>query len=130
MYRRQAPASVHAILDWEMATLGDPLADLGYLVATYADADAVSTPLELTTVTRGEGYPRRADLVERYVERTGADVSTLSWYETLALWKAAVFCEAIYTRWLDGERPGDTFAPTLAHGVPVLLAQAAARAVS
>ncbi|MGM7671681.1 phosphotransferase family protein [Microbacterium sp. A93] len=130
MYRREGPASVHAILDWEMATLGDPLADLGYLVATYAEADAVPTPLELTTVTRGEGYPRRADLIERYVERTGADVSALAWYEVLALWKAAVFCEAIYTRWLDGERPGDTFAPTLAQGVPVLLAQAAARAAA
>ncbi|GAA1701020.1 hypothetical protein GCM10009808_18480 [Microbacterium sediminicola] len=41
--------------------------------------------------------------------------------EALALWKAAVFCEALYTRWLRGERPGDTFGPTLETGVPALL---------
>ncbi|MGY1550615.1 phosphotransferase family protein [Microbacterium sp. A588] len=130
MFRGSGPAEVQAILDWEMATLGDPLADLGYLVATYASPDAAPTPLELTTVTRGEGYPRRAELVGRYVARTRADVSALSWYEVLALWKAAVFCEAIYTRWLDGERPGDTFGPTLEVGVPTLLAAAAAAAAA
>lgn len=115
---------MQAILDWEMATLGDPLADLGYFVATYAEPGAVATPLELTPVTRGDHFPRRRELVERYVERTGADVSALAWYEALALFKAAVFCEAIHTRWLDGERPGDTFAPTLTAGVPALLAEA------
>ncbi|WP_460800895.1 phosphotransferase family protein [Microbacterium sp. GXF6406] len=128
MFARSGPARVQAILDWEMATLGDPLADLGYLVATYADRDAAPTPLDLTTVTRGVGYASRADLVDRYVARTGADVSALAWYETLALWKAAVFCEAIHTRWLDGERPGDEFGPALEQGVPDLLA--AARAAS
>lgn len=124
MYEAAAPVRVQAILDWEMATLGDPLADLGYLVATYAAPDAVATPLELTGVTRADGYPSRADLVARYRERTGADLSALHWYRALALWKAAVFCEAIHTRWLDGERPGDTFAPTLERGVPLLLTEA------
>lgn len=125
MLSAEAPASVLAILDWEMATLGDPLADLGYFVATYADPDAVATPLELTPVTRGAGFLRRAELVARYVERTGADVRALEWYQALALWKAAVFCEAIHTRWLAGERPGDQLAPALEQGVPTLLAEAA-----
>jgi len=125
MFASSAPATVRAILDWEMATLGDPLADLGYLVATYADPDAAPTPLELTPVTRGEGFPRRADLVARYVDRTGADPTALPWYQALALWKAAVFCEAMYTRYLAGERPGDTFGPRLERGVPTLLAEAA-----
>lgn len=124
MLARSAPAAVEAILDWEMATVGDPLADLGYFIATYAEPGAVATPLELTPVTRGDGFPRRRDLVARYVDRTGADVSALAWYQTLALFKAAVFCEAIHTRWLAGERPGDTFAPTLTAGVPALLAEA------
>ena len=124
MYAASGPARVQAILDWEMATLGDPLADLGYLVATYADPDAAPTPLELTPVTRGPGFPRRADLVERYAAATGADVAALDWYRALALFKAAVFCEAMHTRWLDGERPGDVFAPTLTEGVPRLLDEA------
>lgn len=125
MFRPGTPVGIAAIFDWEMATLGDPLADLGYFIATYAEAGAVSTPLELTPITRDPGFPERAALIERYVARTGRDLSRLDWYRALALFKAAVFCEAIYTRWRAGERPGDTFAPTLAVGVPTLLREAA-----
>ncbi|WP_243075439.1 phosphotransferase family protein [Microbacterium sp. SS28] len=125
MLAPHAPVELNAILDWEMATLGDPLADLGYFAATYAEADSAETPLELSPVTRLPDFPSRRALIDRYVERTGADVGALDWYRALALWKAAVFCEAIHTRWLDGERPGDTFAPTLERGVPALLAEAA-----
>ncbi|MFE5309600.1 phosphotransferase family protein [Isoptericola sp. NPDC056605] len=123
-----APGRVAAILDWEMATLGDPLADLGYLVATYSAPGAAPTPMDLTPVTAGPGFPTRTDLVDRYAARTGADVGELPWYEALALWKSAIFCEAIYTRWLDGQRPDDSFAPALADGVPAL-AEAAAHAL-
>lgn len=126
MYAPSGSARVRAVLDWEMATLGDPLADLGYLIATYADPDHEPTPLELTPITRLAGYPRRDDIAARYAERTGADLDALHWYETLALWKAAVFCEGLYTRWRRGERPGDTtFGPALKPGVPNLLQQAA-----
>lgn len=52
------------------------------------------------------------------------DVSELPWYQAMALWKSAIFCEAMYTRWLNGERPGDAFAPTLEVGVPTLAAAA------
>ncbi|MFF8564602.1 phosphotransferase family protein [Streptomyces albidoflavus] len=122
MFAPQAPARVEAILDWEMATLGDPLADLGYLTATYSEAGTPGTPLELTPVTRWPGYPTRGQLAERYRSRTGLDLTPLPWYQTLALWKAAIFCEAIYARWRRGERPHDTeFGPSLETGVPVLL---------
>lgn len=122
-------AGVLALLDWEMATIGDPLADLGYLVATYADASSAASIMELTSVTRQPGYLTRAELVEHYSTRTTLDLTGLAWYETLALWKAAVFCEAIYTRWLGGERPDDTlFAPALETGVPRLLELAEASA--
>jgi aminoglycoside phosphotransferase (APT) family kinase protein len=117
---------VAAVLDWEMATLGDPLADLGYLTATYAEKGSVATPLELTPVTRERGYLDRSGLVARYGERMRLDLSPLPWYQTLALWKAAIFSEAIYTRWLRGERPGDTFGPTLEAGIPTLLREASA----
>ncbi|GGQ59059.1 phosphotransferase family protein [Streptomyces flaveolus] len=126
MFAPQAPAGVLAVLDWEMATLGDPLADLGYLTATYSEAGAPSTPLELTPVTRAPGYLTRLQLAERYRSRTGLDLTPLPWYQTLALWKAAIFCEAIYTRWRRGERPHDTdFGPSLETGVPRLLEAAA-----
>lgn len=124
MYERGAPARVSAILDWEMATLGDPLADLGYLTATYTGPDSTGTPIELTPVTREPGYPTRDELLTRYGDATGLDLSHLPWYQVLALWKAAIFCEAMYTRWLHGERPGDTFAPTLEEGVPAMIREA------
>ncbi|MFC9270770.1 phosphotransferase family protein [Streptomyces zhihengii] len=129
MFAPRAPARILAILDWEMATLGDPLADLGYLTATWSEAGAVATPLELTPVTREPGHLTRRELAERYRSRTGLDLTPLPWYQTLALWKAAVFCEAIRTRWLRGERPGDTvFGPSLEAGVPRLLEAAAGHA--
>ena len=59
---------ITAVLDWEMATLGDPLADLGYLTATYADADEPFTPMELTPVTRLPGYLRRQELIDRKLD--------------------------------------------------------------
>jgi aminoglycoside phosphotransferase (APT) family kinase protein len=118
---REAPARVLAVLDWEMSTIGDPLADLGYMVATYSDDTTGSTPLHLSPVTAQPGFPSRAELVERYEERSGRSVAALAWYETLALWKSVVFCEAIYGRWLRGEKEGDEFAASLGEGVPRLL---------
>ena len=130
MYAPGTPARVAAILDWEMATLGDPLADLGYFTATYARPGSAPTPLELTPVTRLDGFPETAELVARYAARHPLDLSMLPWYEALAFFKAAVFCEALYTRWLDGQRPGDTFGPTLEDGVPRLLEAAQDRAAA
>jgi aminoglycoside phosphotransferase (APT) family kinase protein len=131
MFAPGASASILALLDWEMATLGDPLADLGYLVATYAEPGRPSSVMELTTATRAAGYATRAELIHRYRDDSELDLSALPWYETLALWKAAIFCEAIYTRWLRGERPDDTsFGPALATGVPQLLELAAQSAAA
>ena len=126
MLDRAAPR-VLALLDWELATLGDPLADLGYLVATYTDASSLPTVLDLSPVTRTTGFPDRAQLVERYAERSGRSVDALAWYETLALWKAAVFCEGLYGRFLRGET-ADVWTGSLAEGVPGLLRVAAATA--
>ena len=128
MLERARPR-VLALLDWELATLGDPLADLGYLVATYTDADSPPTVLDLSPVTRLDGFPTRADLVARYAERSGRGVDALAWYEVLALWKAAVFCEGLYGRYLRGET-ADPWTGSLDEGVPGLLRAAAARAES
>lgn len=115
---------VKAILDWEMATLGDPLADVGYLLANYSEAGSPDSALDLSPVTRRDGYPTAAELAERYAEASGLDLSDLGWYRALAYWKSAVFCEAMYTRYLAGERPGDDFAPQLETGVPELARRA------
>jgi aminoglycoside phosphotransferase (APT) family kinase protein len=115
-----APARLVAILDWEMATIGDPLADLGYLVVSWSQPGVPDHPLLLSPVTERKGFPTREELVERYAQRSGRDVSRLPWYEAFALWKASVFCEAIYGRYLRGERD-DPWAGGLCDGVPRLL---------
>ncbi len=123
MVGNRAPARLVGILDWEMATIGDPLADLGYLVVSWSEPGADPHPLLLTTVTQRPGFPTRAELINRYAERTGRDTSALDWYQAFALWKAAVFCEAIYKRFLRGER-ADEWSASLCDGVPRLLALA------
>ena len=103
MVEREHPDRVQAVLDWEMGAIGDPRADLGYLLATYAEPDGKRSPLGESPVTALEGFPTRAELVDRYVERSGREVGPLGWFQALALWKAAVFCEAIYGRFRRGE---------------------------
>jgi aminoglycoside phosphotransferase (APT) family kinase protein len=122
-----APARLVAIFDWELATIGDPLADLGYLLATWSEASGPDTVLGLSPVTRLPGFPDRVGLVERYAARSGRDPGDLGWYRALALWKSAVFCEAIYGRYLRGETSAP-FAASLGDGIP-RLAEAAAAAL-
>jgi aminoglycoside phosphotransferase (APT) family kinase protein len=124
MVTTDSPPELLAILDWEMATIGDPLADLGYLTITWSQAGAEPHPMLRSPVTAAPGWPTRDDLVQRYAERTGRDVSRLPWYQALALWKSAVFCEAIYGRYLRGEHE-DPWAACLDVGVPRLIEVAA-----
>jgi aminoglycoside phosphotransferase (APT) family kinase protein len=117
---------VAAILDWELATLGDPLADIGYLTAMWAQADDPEDPmLALSRVTRGEGFASRVALAARYAERTGRDTGDLRWYQVLALWKAAIFLEGSYRRHQAGSTDDPYFA-RLAEGVPRLARRARA----
>ena len=103
MFAPAAPARIVAVLDWEMATIGDPLADLGYLTAVWCARDDPSLGrFELSPVTRGEGFSSRAELVARYEERSGRAMTDMRWYQTLALWKAAIFMEGNYRRAVTG----------------------------
>lgn len=118
---RDSPSSIAAVLDWEMGAIGDPRADVGYLIATYSEPGGEANPLGTSPVTATPGFPSRAELVERYVRASGRDVEPLAWFEALALWKAAVFCEAIYGRYVRGELTADdTRAERFAEGVPLL----------
>jgi aminoglycoside phosphotransferase (APT) family kinase protein len=126
MFGPGAPARLVAVLDWEMATIGDPLADIGYLCATYSEADDPPVGrFELGRVTRAEGFPRRAELIARYEERSGREARDLRWYTTLALWKSVVFMEGNYRRAVEG-RTDDPYLKSFAQGVPELAARAEA----
>jgi len=102
MYAPQAPARLAAIFDWEMATIGDPLADLGYLCTMWIDRDDPPTRFELSRVTREEGFLKREELIARYEERSGRSMTDMRWYRTLALWKSIVFMEGNYRRAVAG----------------------------
>jgi aminoglycoside phosphotransferase (APT) family kinase protein len=124
------PSRIVAVLDWEMGAVGDPRADVGYLLATYSEPGGEANPLGTSPVTATPGFPSRRELAERYVERSGSDVEPLARFQALAIWKAAVFCEAIYGRFIRGELGAeDVHAARFETGVP-LLAETALALVS
>jgi aminoglycoside phosphotransferase (APT) family kinase protein len=101
-----------AVLDWEMSTLGDPLADLGALLAYWSqtgDDGARAAARIVPPVTAGEGFPTRAQVVARYAERTGFDVSDIDWYQAFAFFKLAVVCQGIAARAAGGAMLGSGF---------------------
>jgi aminoglycoside phosphotransferase (APT) family kinase protein len=97
-----SPPRLAAILDWEMATIGDPLADLGYLLTNWFEAGDPAGVFTLQTVTALSGFPDRAELVRRYEQRSGRAMRAVDWYVTLAIWKGVVFMEGNYKRALAG----------------------------
>ncbi len=102
MFAVTAPAHLVAIFDWEMATIGDPLADVGYMMIHWTQAGDRVGKFNLHSVTTLPGFPTREELVERYEERAGRSVQALDWYVALALWKAVVFMEGNYKRAVVG----------------------------
>jgi aminoglycoside phosphotransferase (APT) family kinase protein len=125
MMADSAPAELVAIFDWELSTIGDPLADVGYLTVTWVEPDDPEDTMfaGLSAVTRREGFLTREELIARYEERTGRSVSALNWYQALALWKAAVFMEGNYKRFLAGDSDDD-FLVYFDEGVPLLAERA------
>src|SRR5271167_589934 len=104
IFAAEAPARLLAVLDWEMATIGDPLADLGYMCMVWGQADDPPGGIRdsLGAVTKAEGFPTRAELIARYEAQSGRSMSDLRWYVTLAVWKMTVFMEGNYKRALAG----------------------------
>lgn len=127
MYAPEAPARLVAILDWEMSTVGDPLADLGWMLSFWREPGDEEDPVlsERTEVTRLPGFSTREELVERYRERTGRSMSDVVWYTVLAVWKLAILLEGSYARHLAGATD-DPFFAELEHGVPALARRALA----
>ncbi|WP_320669205.1 phosphotransferase family protein [Patulibacter defluvii] len=111
---------LNAIFDWELSTIGDPLADVGYLTATYNEGGGASGPMAaLTPITAEPGFPKRADILARYADASGRDLGAIGWYQALAIWKSAVFLEGSYKRHRAGSTD-DPFFAALEEGVPLL----------
>ncbi|MEV5008828.1 phosphotransferase family protein [Streptomyces sp. NPDC093064] len=98
---------ITAVLDWEMSTLGDPLTDLGLLVMYSTPLGMPDSPV--STTAEAPGHPSAAQLVERYAERSGRDVSAVSWYTAFAWFKLAVILEGIHYRYTLGQTVGRGF---------------------
>ena len=106
------PGRVVAVLDWEMSTLGDPLADLGALLAYWSEAGdggVRAAARFVPPVTALEGFPTRDEVVARYAERTGFDVGDVDWYQAFAFFKLAVVCQGIAARAAGGAMLGSGF---------------------
>ncbi len=95
-----AEGRINAVLDWELCTLGDPLADVGYVGVYWADPGGVqSRPNDPTGI---EGFPTYAELLERYANRTGRDLSQIDYYIAFGSFRLAVISEGVYARYLHG----------------------------
>jgi aminoglycoside phosphotransferase (APT) family kinase protein len=114
-------ARITAVVDWEMATVGDPRADLGYLLSFWPEPGETVPLAEL--VTSHDGFPRRDEVVAVWEETTGRAAGDTRWFVALAIWKLAILLEASYHRWLAG-LADDPFFARLDEGVPQLLARA------
>jgi aminoglycoside phosphotransferase (APT) family kinase protein len=91
---------INAVLDWELCTLGDPLADVGYLGVYWTDPGTSGG--RGNDPSGGEGFPRYSDLLERYARRTGRDIDGIDYYVAFQSWRLAVISEGVYARYLHG----------------------------
>ena len=98
------PDRVRSVFDWDMATIGDPLIDLGTMLNYWPDPS--DDPDNRPSHPAGQeriGLPTRAEVVSRYAAVTGADVSAVSWYEAFGCWKTAIVVAQLYNRFLHGD---------------------------
>ncbi len=95
---------VAAVLDWELCTLGDPLADLGYLLNNWVhpDEDGPTTRGAARSPSQAPGFLKRDALVERYAKATGLDVSHIAYYQAFQYWRLAAIVEGVLSRYLKG----------------------------
>jgi aminoglycoside phosphotransferase (APT) family kinase protein len=111
MYRHGAPARLAAIVDWEMATVGDPLLDLGWVINGWPDDDALaaSTDAESSTLSYVDygGMPTASELLAYYEKESGRPVDEIDYYVILARFKLAVVLEGGYARVVKGETDND-----------------------
>ena len=95
---------IRAVLDWELCTLGDPLADVGYLLNSWIEPGEGAAPVAPTAVG---GFPARAEICARYQSGTGRDLSGIDYYRAFSHWRLAAIGQGVYKRYLMGAM-GDT----------------------
>ena len=126
-----APARLVAIYDWELATVGDPLTDVGWMIATWREASDPESGLDDLAMTRRPGFLTRGELAARYEERSGRRFEHPTFYRVLALFRLAVALEGLYALHLLGTSDDPWHAhmehvvPSLAEGALALIGGAA-----
>ncbi len=101
---------IAAVLDWELCTLGDPLADLGYLLNNWAEAgeeNSVASRGAALSPTAAPGFPSRAEMISRYESLTGRDASKIDYYRAFQYWRLAAIVEGVMARYLKGVMGAD-----------------------
>ena len=125
MFDPTDPDRVTSFFDWDMTTLGDPLVDIGTLLNYWPDAkDSVAEKRFNHAGMERMGLPSRAEIVARYAQRSGLDLSVIGWYEAFALWKTATVIQQLHHRWKVGDS-SDPRMETVADPVPRLIDNAA-----
>jgi len=119
MFDPENPDRVQSIFDWDMATLGDPLIELGTLLGYWPRGEGSDRAGSPTIALDMSAFPAAPELVARY-EAAGFDVSDLRWYEAFALWKLAVVLQQLFRRYETGQSADERFAGFGA-GIPKLL---------
>jgi len=99
-------AHIAAVLDWELCTLGDPLADVGQLLVNWVEPGDAFVPLGHAPTLAG-GFPTREEAIDRYAARSGRDVSQLDFYVAFGYWKLACIIEGVFSRYAGGAMAGD-----------------------
>lgn len=115
-----------AIVDWELTTIGDPLLDLGWLLATWPDPEGAQ--MGAMAVTPWSGFPSAAELVERYRVRSDRDLAAIDWYVVLACYKLGIILEGTHARAAAGQAPRET--GDMLHAMTVALFERALRLIT
>jgi aminoglycoside phosphotransferase (APT) family kinase protein len=103
------PSRVRAVLDWEMATLGDPLSDLATALVYWAEPGDSELLGGLDSMTSLPGFLRRHEVIELYQRLSGRDLQAMDFYQAFATFKVAVICQQIYYRWYRGQTDDPRF---------------------
>jgi aminoglycoside phosphotransferase (APT) family kinase protein len=104
------PHRVAAVLDWEMATIGDPLSDLASLMVYWTEPGEAEMMASMRSVTREPGFPSRQEVAALYASLSGRELTNLDWYLAFAYFKVGVILQQIYVRWFRGQTHDARFA--------------------
>ena len=121
--------SIKAVLDWELCTLGDPLADIGYLLNSWIEPDEVPAEQAALLPTTRPGFPTRAQLRDRYERATGRDLSGIDYYRGFSHWRLAAIGQGVYKRYRPGPAGHPPGVRSERSSVPALLGRSGPRRV-